>query len=266
MRVFFAVSASVSIVSSADRLYNMTTSNIQYGKGEQNMNSSKLIRALLCLFMVMVMLVTTVPVSFAADSESGMTVKEVMKHFEKSVQKPRQASVLDEPVEMTVASKNGNYINVMSKPRNGKALGKAKEDKTIVVYAKQGGYALGVVKGTSIGGWIDELYLTWEKENYTKTGAAGESLDLDEIMDKFDPSVQEPKKASILDESEEMVVKAKHGHFINVMSAPKGGKEIQKAKDGKTVYVYARQNGYALAIVRGTSIGGWMDENLLKFK
>ena len=230
------------------------------------MKTEKIIKRVFCAFLVFFVLFTTVPVSYAEDSESGMTVKEIMKKFDKSVQKPRQASVLEEPVEMTVASKNGNYINVMSKPRNGKALGKAKEDKTVIVYAKQGGYALGVVKGTSIGGWMDELYLTWDKENYTKTGAAGESLDLEEIMAKFDNSVTEPKKGSILDESEEMVVNAKHGHYINVMSAPKGGKEIQKAKDGKTVYVYARQGGYALAIVRGTSIGGWMDENVLKFK
>ena len=230
------------------------------------MKTASIIKRIFCAFLVLFVLVTTVPVSYADDSGSGMTVKEVMKKFDKSVQKPRQASILDEPVEMQVASKNGNYINVMSKPRNGKALGKAKEDKTVVVYAKQGGYALGVVKGTSIGGWMDELYLIWEKENYTKTGAAGESLDLEDIMDKFDPSVQVPKKASILVESEEMVVNSKHGHYINVMSAPKNGKELQKAKDGKTVYVYARQNGYALAIVRGTSIGGWMDETLLKFK
>lgn len=230
------------------------------------MKQSKLFKIVLSALLVMVLLVASVPVSYAAESESDMTVKEIMKKFDKSVQKPRQVSVLEEPVEMTVASKNGNYINVMSKPRNGKALGKAKEDKTVIVYAKQGGYALGVVKGTSIGGWMDELYLTWDKENYTEIGAAGESLDLDEIMEKFDNLVTEPKKGSILDESEEMVIKAKHGHYINVMSAPKGGKEIQKAKDGKTVYVYARQGGYALAIVRGTSIGGWMDENLLKFK
>lgn len=230
------------------------------------MKQSKLFKVVLSALLVMVLLIASVPVSYAAESESDMTVKEIMKKFDKSVQKPRQVSVLEEPVEMTVVSKNGNYINVMSKPRNGKALGKAKEDKTVIVYAKQGGFALGVVKGTSIGGWMDELYLTWDKENYTETGAAGESLDLDEIMEKFDNSVTEPKKGSILDESEEMVIKAKHGHYINVMSAPKGGKEIQKAKDGKTVYVYARQGGYALAIVRGTSIGGWMDENLLKFK
>ncbi len=231
------------------------------------MKTDRIFRAVFCAFLVMAMLVTALPVSFADDDDtgSGMTVKEVMKKFDSSVQKPKQASVLDEPVEMTVVSKNGKFIYAMSKPRNGKEMGKAKEDKTVIVYAKQGGYALGIVKGTSIGGWMDEWYLTWDKDNYTETGAEGESLSLDEIMDKFDTLVKEPKKTSILDESEKMTVKSKHGHYINVMSAPKGGQQIQKAKDGKTVYVYARQGGYALAIVRGTSIGGWMDENLLRY-
>ncbi len=231
------------------------------------MKTDRIFRAVFCAFLVMAMLVTSIPISYAYDddSESGMTVKEVMKKFDSSVQKPKQVSILDEPDEMTVTSKNGKFIYAMSKPRNGREIGKAKEDKTVIVYAKQGGYALGIVKGTSIGGWMDELYLTWDKENYTETGAAGESLSLDEIMDKFDTLVKEPKQSSVLDESEEMVVKSKHGHYINVLSQPKIGKEIQKAKDGKTVYVYARQGGYALAIVRGTSIGGWMDETLLKY-
>ena len=225
-----------------------------------------MIKKVFCVFLVLIIIVASVPVSYADDSSDTMTVRELMKKFENGVKKPKQASILEEPVEMTVESKNGRYINVQEKPKTGKVMGQAKEGKTVIVYAKQGGYALGIVKGTSIGGWMDELYLIWDKENYTEIGAAGESLSLEEIMDKFDTSVKEPKKSAILDESEAMVVKSKHGHYINVMSAPKNGKELQKAKDGKTVYVYARQGGYALAIVRGTSIGGWMDETLLKFK
>ena len=229
------------------------------------MKTAKIFNRIVSICMIAIMLIAAAPVSFAAGIRYSMTVTEVMRYFDNAVKKPKQSCILEEPVEMTVTSEHGNLIYVMSEPRGGKKLNKAEEGATIVVYAKQGGYALGLVKGTSIGGWMNELLLTADYRNYTEIAVEGESLSLSEIMDKFDNAIQKPKNNAVLDESEAMVVNSKHGNFIYVLTAPKTGKKILKALEGATVVVYARQNGYALAMVEGTSIGGWMNESLLAY-
>ncbi len=229
------------------------------------MKTVKTFKIAVSVFLIVIMLLAYAPVSFAAGTKYSMTVTEVMRYFDSAVKKPKQSCILETPVEMTVTSEHGNLIYVMSEPRGGKKLNKAEEGATIVVYAKQGGYALGLVKGTSIGGWMNELLLTADYRNYTETAVEGESLSLSDIMGKFDNGIQKPKNDAVLDESEAMVVNSKHGNFIYILTAPKTGKKILKAMEGETVIVYARQNGYALAMVEGTSIGGWMNESLLAY-
>ena len=224
------------------------------------MKSANIIRRTISIFMVLVMLIAAVPVCFAEGTRFS-SVTEVMKKFSGGVKKPKETCLLDNPVEMTVASEHGNFIYTYSSPRTGKRLGKAEEGATVVVYAKQGGYALGLVKGTSIGGWMDELKL---EGGYTPLFEEGESYSLTEIMGKFDNGIQKPKASAVLDEAEAMIVNSKHGININIYTAPRG-KTILKALEAQTVIVLARQDGYALVMVDGTSIGGWAKEELLAF-
>ena len=90
-----------------------------------------------------------------------------------------------------------------------------------------------------------------------------EKISLTELMKMFDSRVEKPKKSSILDEPESAKVSSKYGKLIYVYSRPLIGKKLFEAKEGAAVTVYARQSGYALGIVDGTSIGGWMKENYL---
>ena len=82
------------------------------------------------------------------------------------------------------------------------------------------------------------------------------------LMKKFDSRVQKPKISSFLDEPERKVIESTYGNLIYVLAKPGNGK-LFEADDGETVIVYARESGYALAMVEGSSIGGWMNEKFL---
>ena len=100
------------------------------------------------LLLILVMLAGVAPVSFAG---TDSVIPALMRRFDSRVAKPREASILDEPVKMTVRSRFGNLIYVCSSP-SGVVLNNAPEGASVIVYARQSGYALGLVENTVIGG------------------------------------------------------------------------------------------------------------------
>ena len=226
-------------------------------KGKK-MKTAGMFRRVLSIALMLVMLFTMIPASFADGTRYGMSVNDVMKKFGSGVKKPKSTCVLSKPVEMTVVSEHGNFIYAYNQPRGGKRLGKAPEGATVVVYAKQGGYALGLVKGTKVGGWMDELKLEADIDNYTETAVPNVRLTVSQIMGKFDNGIQKPKESSLLEIADERFLTSKHGNLVYLYTAPTSGKRILEAPDGATVVVYAEQGGYALIMVEGTSIGGWV--------
>ena len=115
-----------------------------------------IMRRFLAICLILMMLVTTVPVSFA-DGTSGVSVSEIMQHFDSRVQAPRSTSVLEEPETVYVQSTYGYCIYVYTRPNmNSIRLFRADEGKAVTVYARESGFALGIVEGTSIGGWMRE--------------------------------------------------------------------------------------------------------------
>ena len=210
------------------------------------MKAAKNIRGILALLLISIILIGMMPFAFA-DGDGRMSVSELMKKFDSRVQKPKQSSLLDEPETMTVTSKYGNLIYALAKPGGGEKLFEVDEGSTVIVYAKQSGYALGLVKGTSIGGWMNEKLLSPDSTGEIAEKAA-ESKNL---MKSFDRRVQKPKNSAILDEPEKMVVTSKYGKLIYALSKPDGEK-LFEVPDGTPVTVYARQSGYALALDEST--------------
>ncbi len=92
----------------------------------------------------------------------------------------------------------------------------------------------------------------------------GETGSIDELMEKFDERVQKPKEKSILDEPQTMIVLSEHGNFIYALSKPGSGAKLFEVEEGTRVTVYARQNGFALAVTEDGAAGGWMSEKLLE--
>ena len=82
--------------------------------------------------------------------------------------------------------------------------------------------------------------------------------------EKFDERVQKPKEKSILDEPQTMIVLSEHGNFIYALSKPGSGAKLFEVEEGTRVTVYARQNGFALAVTEDGAAGGWMSEKLLE--
>lgn len=212
------------------------------------------------LLLVVILLVGMIPSAFADGEGTAMSINDLMKKFDSRVQRPRRSSLLDEPETMTVTSKYGNLIYALAKPGNGEKLFDVDDGSTVIVYAKQSGYALGLVKGTSIGGWMNEKLLSADESGEIASKAAERK----DLMKAFDRRVQKPKSTAMLDEPEKMVVTSKYGNLIYVLDKPNGN-TIFEIADGTPVIVYARQSGYALAMDENSSVGGWMNERLLSF-
>ena len=246
----------------------------------------KLMIRVLSFLLLVVMLAGTGPAAHAAGSYEKMTVTELMKMFDSSVQKPKKNTILDEPMTATVVSTYGNYIYVYTAP-NGKKLYEAQDAATVIVYARQNGWALGIVENTRIGGWMPEGKLEYDdsasevkqsgsaaKKENSSSASAGSSTsassggDVTELMKLFDSRVQKPKASSILDEPEVLEVWTKYGRLDYIYSRPAQGStyKLGDVREGSVVTVYARQNGWSLCIVENTSLGGWMKSGALDEK
>jgi len=94
--------------------------------------------------------------------------------------------------------------------------------------------------------------------------AFAENDSVDEIMSQLPKGVQSPKSDSVLSSPKEMYVMSERGNCIYAATAPGGsGKIVGKAAEAAVVTVYAEQDGYALAKVKDSAVGGWMKLSLL---
>lgn len=87
---------------------------------------------------------------------------------------------------------------------------------------------------------------------------------VEELMAKFDERVQAPKESSILAEEEEFIVISDYRSYICALTRPGSGVVVAKIEEGATVVACARQRGYVLAVEKGGTAGGWMNEALLE--
>ena len=168
-------------------------------------------RRFLAVYLMLMMLVTTVPVSYA-DGTSGTSVSEIMQKFDSRVQAPKSSSVLEKPETVYVQSTYGYCIYVYSRPnKNSSRLFRADEGKAVTVYARESGFALGIVKGTSIGGWMREELLS-QAYDYDAPGPH----DTEGLSSK----ISRPVKGEYLLEYETMYVKSKYGNCIYMYDDP----------------------------------------------
>lgn len=221
------------------------------------MQMRKTCRSLLTLLLAATLLLGAAPLACAEDGKQDLD--RLMESFDERVQAPKESSLLDEPAEMIVVSEHGNYIYALSKPGGGAKLFEIEEAARVLVYAKQSGYALGVLKGTTIGGWMSEKLL--ERADISMEDSP--KLKMAFVMSHFNSSVQKPKATDLLDEPERMKVESQHGNFIYARTRPVNGTEIYTIPEASIVIVYARQSGCALAVLEDGSAGGWMKEKLL---
>ena len=110
------------------------------------------------LMLTFIMLIGMFP-SASAEEVQSEAVSQLMELFDENVAAPKEKYILDEPETMMVRSAHGNFIYVLSMPGGGKKLSKAEEGTVVTVYARQGGYSLGIVEETSAGGWMRDKYL-----------------------------------------------------------------------------------------------------------
>lgn len=168
-------------------------------------------RSLFALCIALMMLISMIPSSHA-DVLYGMSVSEIMQKFDSRVQKPKSSSILDRPETVYVQSTYGNCIYVYSRPnKNGSKLFRADEGKAVTVYARESGFALGIVKGTSIGGWMREELLS-QAYDYDAPGPH----DTEGLSSK----ISRPVKGEYLLEYETMYVKSKYGNCIYMYDDP----------------------------------------------
>ncbi len=113
-------------------------------------------KRLIAMLMVIMLFIGMAPLSYADWKYDKISLTELMEMFDGRVKKPKESSILEAPEYATVRSKNGNLIYVLSAPKTGEKLFEADEGATVTVYARQSGYALGIVDGTPIGGWMKE--------------------------------------------------------------------------------------------------------------
>ena len=223
------------------------------------------------LFLTLVLLFCAAPVSFA-DGDS--VIPALMKRFETGVARPKAASVLDEPVRMTVRSRYGNLIYVYSSP-SGSVLSSAKEGSSVIVYARQNGYALGLVENTVIGGWMSEKLLVEEAgtipDSYRIDPSASAkpapettaALSLAELTSSLGKGIRAPKESDLLAKPEIRYVESTYGNCIYALNAPYGG-IVSTVEEGAKVTVYARKSSFSLARVDGSSVIGWMADMFLE--
>lgn len=93
--------------------------------------------------------------------------------------------------------------------------------------------------------------------------AAGSS-DISEIMENFVSGVKKPSAKYVLDEPEEMVVKTKYGNLGYILTSPSSkANKLGTVDEAEWVTVFAKQSGYALAVVDSNGTGGWIKLDIL---
>ena len=231
----------------------------------------KLFTRIMAFSLTLVLLICAAPVSFA---DGDAVLPALMKRFDSRVVRPKAASVLDEPVRMTVRSRYGNLIYVYSSP-SGTVLSSAKEGSSVIVYARQNGYALGLVENTVIGGWMSEKLLVDEggtiPDSYRIDPSAAAKpapetvspLPLSELSAKLGKGIRAPKESDLLDKPEIRYVESTYGNCIYALNAPYGG-IVSTVEEGAKVTVYARKSSFSLAQVDGSSVIGWMADMFLE--
>lgn len=90
--------------------------------------------------------------------EREARIDEIMKGFASSVQRPKKACLLDEPVQMQVRGICGRMVYVMSRVADLRC-GAAADGQAVTVYARQNGWALARSEDGSVAGWINEKFL-----------------------------------------------------------------------------------------------------------
>ena len=226
-------------------------------------------RRITALLITLLLLLSAAPASHAADDGD---VAALMNYFENGIRRPNAKDMLEEPVHMTVRSRNGNYIYVLSAP-NGYAVSSAAEGASVVVYAKQNGFVLGLVENSLVGGWMSENRLV---ENETPVPDSYQiqvspvsgpetvpPLSSDELTALAGRTVRIPQGTEILEKAEIRYVESTYGNCIFALTAPNGAL-ISTVKEGVKVTVYARLKGYSLAQTEDGGIFGWMSDQFLE--
>lgn len=221
--------------------------------------------------LAFVLLSSASPVSFA---DEGSVIPALMKRFDSRVTRPKAASVLDEPARMAVRSRYGNLIYVYSSP-SGSVISSAKEGSSVIVYARQNGYALGLVENTIVGGWMSEKLLVEADgavpDSYRIDPSAADKpapetaapLSLADIASLLGKGVRAPKESDLLPQAEIRYVESTYGNCIYALNAPHGS-IVSTVSEGAKVTVYARKSGFSLAQVDGSSVTGWMADMFLE--
>jgi hypothetical protein len=91
--------------------------------------------------------------------ERAERIDELMKGFDSVIQRPKKSCLLDEPVKMQISASYAKLVYAMSRVATGVRY-KVTDGSTVTVYARQGGFALIKTDDGSVGGWINEKFLT----------------------------------------------------------------------------------------------------------
>ena len=223
------------------------------------MKTAIVFRRVFSVCLVLIMLIMAIPVS-CAEGYASMNINDIMKKFDSRVQRPKKSSILDEPETVYVRSNYGNCIYVRSKPdKNSKKLFKADEGKAVIVYARESGFALGLVKGTSIGGWRSENLLDAD---------SGKGRPGPDDTKGLSSGIYRPRKNDYLKEYETMYVKSKYGNCIylyNNPNVPEIEMEILgKVKEATECTLIAwRNNMYFVRTANGQR--GWVKAEKLTY-
>ncbi len=219
------------------------------------MKTAVIIRQVLALCLILTAFLVTVPIS-NAEEYNDMSVSEIMEKFDSRVRAPKSTSVLAQPETAYVKSTYGNSIYVFNIPNgNGRLLFRANEGATVTVYARESGFALGLVEGTSIGGWMSEYFLA-ESYNWDAPGPH----DTEGLWKE----IRRPIRNEYLPDYETMYVKSKHGICIYMFSDPDEVplNVIDKIPEAEKCILIARRNSMYFVITEHGQ-RGWVNASQL---
>jgi len=214
------------------------------------MKLSKTIKQAFALLFVLLMIASMIPACFAEQS-----MDDVMANFEKGVQKPKQASLLDEPKEMYVMTVHGNYLYVNKKPAESK-FGKIEEGKIVTVYAVQGSYSLVKDNESGKGGWVITDLLS---DTYYPGPNPADTAGLQ-------GNIQRPGRKDYIEDYVTMYVKTSRGIRAQLWNIPNEKDddyvEVGYAYEAEEVTIYAVRKEYSF-VETSKGARGWIKTGLL---
>ena len=218
------------------------------------MKKAKKFRRILSLLLSVLLLAALMPAVLA---EGTQDLDELMAQFDRRVQRPKAANVLAEPEEKLIASDTSDHTAVLSRAGTGIRLASIQDHTIVTVYAKQNGYVLARSEDGSMGGWIKESCLRPATDEYIY------SLTVGEIMTDFPRAMRPAEKNVVEDAPLRMKVESTYGKCIYAYVSPYDETLIGTVWEGTIVFLYAIQDGYALAVTEDGVMGGWMGAEYL---